>query len=201
MTKLLVIIYDNEFKAEEVRLALVKSQNQYLQDSVVVVKDKDERVKITQTFELSATSAEGANFWSLLIGSLFLSPMSGTEPWASSSAAIKALSDIGVNQSFLNELRQTIVPGTSALFILVEKAFQSLVVGAAPFLRGRVLQASLAKNNKAELRTAFADYLTSLHLADENFSSLKSQNHPHGSQEVSLKMKESNRINLPRHFS
>ena len=49
MSTLVVIGYDDPFKAEEVRLKLLKMQKDYLidlEDAVVATKDKDGKVKI-----------------------------------------------------------------------------------------------------------------------------------------------------------
>ena len=51
MSTLAVIGYDDQFKADEVRLALVKMQNDYLidlADAVVAVKDQKGKVRLHQ---------------------------------------------------------------------------------------------------------------------------------------------------------
>jgi uncharacterized membrane protein len=57
MSTLVVIGYDDEFKAEEVRLTLRKLQKDYLvdmEDAVVAVKDARGKVKLHQSVNLTA---------------------------------------------------------------------------------------------------------------------------------------------------
>jgi len=62
MSTLVVIGYDNEFKAEEVRLTLRKLQKEYLidlEDAVVAVKDAKGKVKLHQAINLTAGASGG----------------------------------------------------------------------------------------------------------------------------------------------
>ena len=80
MSDLVVIGYDNEFRADEVRLALVKMQKDYLldlEDAVVAVKKADGKVKLHQATSLPTAGAMGGGFWGLLIGTIFLNPLLG----------------------------------------------------------------------------------------------------------------------------
>jgi uncharacterized membrane protein len=77
MSNLIVIGYDDLFKAEETRLKLVKMQRDYLidlEDAVVAVKDKDGKVKLNQAYPLTQMGAVGGGFWGALVGMLFLIP-------------------------------------------------------------------------------------------------------------------------------
>ena len=73
MSELVVIGYDNEFRADEVRLQLLKMQKDYLldlEDAVVAVKSADGRVKLHQSYPLPAAGAVGGGFWGLLSGTV-----------------------------------------------------------------------------------------------------------------------------------
>jgi hypothetical protein len=62
MSDLIVIGYDNEFRADEVRLAVLKMQKDYLidlEDAVVAVKTADGKVKLHQSYPLPAAGAVG----------------------------------------------------------------------------------------------------------------------------------------------
>jgi uncharacterized membrane protein len=80
MTTLVVIGYESELKAEEVRLTLLKMQKEYLidlADAVVVVRDAQGKVKLRQLYNLTAAGAVCGGFWGALIGMLFLNPLFG----------------------------------------------------------------------------------------------------------------------------
>ncbi len=75
MSTLVVIAYDDEFKAEEVRTALRKMQQDYLidlEDAVVAVKNNEGKVKLHQMYNLTAMGAVSGGFWGTLIGLIFL---------------------------------------------------------------------------------------------------------------------------------
>jgi uncharacterized membrane protein len=80
MSTLVVIDYENEVKAEEVRLALLKMQKEYLidlEDAVVVVRDQKGKVKLRQLHNLTAAGAASGGFWGALMGLIFLNPLFG----------------------------------------------------------------------------------------------------------------------------
>src|SRR5215470_6873783 len=100
MSTLVVIGYNDIFKAEEVRLTLVKMQRDYLidlEDAVVAVKDPKGKVKLHQAVNLTAAGALSGGFWGTLIGLIFLNPLLGMAVGASAGAVSGALRDVGIN--------------------------------------------------------------------------------------------------------
>src|SRR5262249_41755619 len=80
MSTLVVIEYDDPFKAEEIRLALMKMRKDYLidlEDAVVAVKDQKGKVRLHQAVSVTAAGAIRGGFWGALIGLLFLNPLLG----------------------------------------------------------------------------------------------------------------------------
>ena len=66
MSDLIVIGYEDQFKAEEVRTQLLKLQKEYLidlEDAVVAVKDDSGKVKLHQIFNVTAAGAVSGGFW------------------------------------------------------------------------------------------------------------------------------------------
>ena len=157
MSTLVVIGYDNEFKAEEVRLTLRKLQKEYLidlEDAVVAVKDAQGKVKLHQAVNLTAAGAIGGGFWGSLIGLIFLNPLLGAAVGAAAGAASGALSDVGINDNFMKELASHLKPGTSALFVLVRKATPDKVLEELKGSGGKVLKTSLSHDDEAKLQAA-----------------------------------------------
>ena len=160
MSDLVAIAYDDEFKAEEVRLALAKLQKEHLielEDAAVVVKDKDSKVQLKQAINLTAAGAVSGGFWGLLIGTLFFVPLAGAAIGAASGALGGALSDIGVDDDFMKELGETMQPGTSALFVLIRKVTPDKVLDDIAPYGGKVLQTSLTKDKEEELQEVLAN--------------------------------------------
>ncbi|MEG3438529.1 DUF1269 domain-containing protein [Pannus brasiliensis CCIBt3594] len=155
MADLIVIAYDDKFKAEEVRLTLAKLQREYLielEDAAVVVKEDDGKVKLKQAVNLAAAGASSGSFWGLLIGILFFAPVLGVALGAAGGALGGALSDIGVNDNFMRELGATLPNGSSALFVLVRKVTPDKVLEEVAPYGGKVLRTSLTKTEEAELQ-------------------------------------------------
>ncbi len=89
MADLIVIAYDDEFKAEEVRLALFRMQKEHLvdlEDAVVVTKTQDGKVRLNQSYNLVAAGAATGSLWGALIGLLFLNPLLGVAAGAAGGA-------------------------------------------------------------------------------------------------------------------
>jgi uncharacterized membrane protein len=157
MSELIVIGYDDPFKAEETRLKLVKMQRDYLidlEDAVVAVKDKEGKIKLNQAYPLTQMGAVGGGFWGALIGMLFLNPLLGAAVGAGAGAISGTLSDVGVNDKFMKELAASFQPGTSALFVLVRKATPDKVLEELQGAGGKIIQTSLSHEDESKLQAA-----------------------------------------------
>ena len=154
-SELVVIGFDDEHKAFELRAALARMQKEYLiemGDVVVVTKNEKGKVKLHQAVNLTAAGAVGGGFWGMLIGMIFLNPLVGVAVGAGAGAISGALSDIGIDDNFIKELGETIQPGNSALFVLVRKATPDKVLEQLKGFEGKVLKTSLTADEENELR-------------------------------------------------
>jgi uncharacterized membrane protein len=157
MSDLIVVGYDDIFKAEEVRLKLLKMQKEYLvdlEDAVVAVKKDDGKVKLNQMYHLAASGAVGGGFWGMLIGLIFLNPILGAVVGAGAGAAAGALSDVGIDDNFMKQLSEHLKPGSSVLFVLIRKMTADKVLAELAGTGGKVLQTSLSHEDEAKLQTA-----------------------------------------------
>lgn len=154
MSDLIVIGFPDEFKADEVLLDLRKMEREYLidlEDAAIVVRKKDGKVKIKQTQELVTGGALSGGFWGLLIGLMFFEPILGIVG-AAVGALSGALTDIGIDDNFIQELGNTIEPGTSAIFVLVRKSTPDKVLDDLSKFEGKVLRTSLSHEDEAQLQ-------------------------------------------------
>jgi len=157
MADLVVIGYDDELKAEEVRLQLMKLQKEYLvdlADAVVATKDKEGKVKLHQIYNLTAAGAASGGFWGTLIGLIFLSPLLGLAVGAASGAVAGALTDLGIDDKFMKGVAESLKNGSSALFVLVRKATPDKVLAELQGSGGKVLQTSLSHEQEEKLQAA-----------------------------------------------
>ena len=157
MSELIVIGYDNPFEAEEVRIKLIKMQQDYLidlEDAVVAAKNADGKVKLNQAYQLTAAGALSGGFWGTLIGLLFLNPLLGAAVGAGAGAISGALTDVGINDDFIKELAETLKPGSSALFVLVRKVTPDKALDELRGTGGKVIKTSLSHDDEAKLQAA-----------------------------------------------
>jgi uncharacterized membrane protein len=157
MSTLVVIEYDDPFKAEEVRLKLLRMQKEHLidlEDAVVAVKDATGKVKLHQIHSLTAAGATMGGFWGTLIGLIFLNPLLGLASGAAAGAIAGALSDVGVDDNFMKDLAANFQPNTSALFVLVRRATPDKVLDELQGSGGKVLKTSLSKEDESKLQAA-----------------------------------------------
>lgn len=158
MSDLVVIGFENEHTAFEMRAELVKLQKEYLiemEDVVVVTKDDKDKVKLHQAMNLTAAGAVGGSFWGLLIGMIFLNPLVGAAAGAGAGALSGKLTDVGINDKFMKELGETFTPGTSALFVLVRKSTPDKVLDRLKGFKGKVIKTSLTVDKEEELKKIF----------------------------------------------
>src|ERR1700731_3382393 len=153
MSRLVVVGYDDPYKAEEIRLKLRKLQSEYLsdlEDAVVAVKDEKGKVKLHQSFNLTADGALSGGFCGSLTGLIFLNAAAG--------AASGALTDVGINDHFMKELSATLIPGSSILFVLIRRAtpYKDKVLEELKGTGGKILKTSLSHEDEAKLQAALS---------------------------------------------
>ncbi len=155
MTELVVIGFEDQNTAFEMRAVLAKMQSEYLiemSDIVVVTKNEKDKIQLHQATNLTANGAVYGLFWGTLIGMLFLNPLLGAAVGAGTGAVSGALSDIGVNDNFMKEIGKTLTTDSSALFVLVRKSTPDKVLEGLKQFKGKIIQTSLTKDNEDELQ-------------------------------------------------
>jgi len=158
MANLVVFAFKDETGAEQMRKELIQMQKMQLislSDAAVVVRREDGKVKVKQAISLVGAGAMGGAFWGMLIGLLFFAPWLGLVIGAASGALAGKLSDTGVDDKFIKEVGETIEPGHSALFLLVQDWTEDKVMDEISKFDATVVQTSLSKEDEAKLRAAF----------------------------------------------
>jgi len=159
MSDLIVLAFDSEDGAIQMRDKLVSLQKQHLitlEDAAVVVRRQDGKVKVKQATSLVGAGALGGAFWGMLIGIIFWMPWLGLAMGALGGALGGKFSDIGVDDNFIKEVGNTIEPGHSALFLLVVEATGDKVLDELEGTKATVLKTSLSNEAEAKLREHFA---------------------------------------------
>lgn len=159
MSTLVVVSYDQEFQAEEVRLKLRKLQKDYLidlEDAVVATKDAKGKVKLHQAMNLTGAGAVSGGFWGALIGLIFMMPLLGAAVGASAGAVSGTLTDLGIDDNFMKNLANQMQPGGSVLFVLAHGATPDKVLEELQGTGGKILKTSLTHEDEAKLQAALS---------------------------------------------
>lgn len=159
MADLVVISFDTEARAEEVRQRVLHLQESYLielGDAAIAVKDERGHIRLNQLIDTTTGGAVSGGFWGLLIGALFLNPLLGAAVGAASGALAGALTDVGINDDFMKEVAEVLRPGSAALFLLVRKMTADKVIEDLRGIGGTVLRTSFDHDQEQKLRDALA---------------------------------------------
>ena len=76
---------------------------------------------------------------------------------AGMGALMGSLSDAGIDDRFIKDVRDQVTPGTSALFILTSGAVQDKVQDAFAGQNPQLISTNLSNEQEAALREAFAE--------------------------------------------
>jgi uncharacterized membrane protein len=158
MSNLLVFAFDNESGAQEMISDVQALQRQQLitiSDAATVIRRQDGKVKVKQANSLVGAGALGGAFWGMLIGLLFWAPWLGLAIGAVTGAIAGKVSDYGIDDDFIEEVGNTIEPGHSALFLLVEHMTEDKVLADLGKHRATLLRTNLNAEDEAKLREAF----------------------------------------------
>lgn len=157
MADLIAIGYDDETTAlEAAKEAERLAEDLILQPDAIaaIVRDKDGKLKVTTNHHTVGAGASYGMFWGFLFGILFFVPFLGMAVGAGMGALMGKFEKSGIDREFQDQVRDMLQPGTSALFLVVEKVTPDKAVDALSKYGGTVLKSSLSKDAEAELQDA-----------------------------------------------
>ena len=127
-------------------------------DAAVVSWEADKKKpKTRQLQNLAGSGALGGAFWGLLFGLIFFVPLLGLAIGAAAGALSGSLADIGIDDRFIDQARDQVTPGTSALFLLSSDAVVDRVKEAFAGQRPELLFTNMSDEQENALREAFAE--------------------------------------------
>ena len=157
MADLIAISYPDETTADDAAAeARGLAQDLIIQpDAIaVIVRDKEGKYHTHTSHHLVGGGATWGMFWGMLFGLLFFIPVLGMAVGAGMGAILGKITKSGVDKQFQDQVRGLLQPGTSALFLMVEKVTPDKAVEALSKFGGTVLKTSLSKQGEAELQEA-----------------------------------------------
>ena len=157
MSDLIAIGYPDEATAE----AAANEARRLARDLIiepdaiaVIERDGEGKYHVHTSHHLVGAGASWGMFWGLLFGVLFFVPVIGIAVGAGLGALMGKVTKSGIDREFQEQVRGMLKPGTSALFLMVEKVTPDKAVEAMSKFGGTVLKTSLSRQGEQELQDA-----------------------------------------------
>jgi uncharacterized membrane protein len=157
MATLVAIGYPDEATAE----AAADEARQLSRDLIiqpdaiaVIVRDNEGKYHVHTSHHAVGAGATWGMFWGFLFGLLFFIPVFGMAVGAGMGALMGKLTKTSIDREFQDQVRDLVKPGTSALFLMLEKATPDKAIEAMSKYGGTVLKTSLSKQDEQDLQEA-----------------------------------------------
>jgi uncharacterized membrane protein len=161
MATMTVWAFDDVGGADRAIATLKNLQQQQLikvQDAAIVTWEVGKKKpKTRQLNNLAGAGALGGAFWGMLFGLLFFIPLLGAAIGAATGALAGSMADVGIDDKFINQVKQQVKPGTSALFLLTSDAVQDRVRDAFKDTSPQLIASNLTDDQEAKLREVFVE--------------------------------------------
>lgn len=159
MATLTVWKFDHPDTAADVRARVLELHAEGaidVHDAVVVSwADSDRKPRTDQLDSGSGWATAGGAFWGLLIGAIFFAPLFGLAFGAGMGALSGSLRDFGIDDTFVESVRERVTPGTSALFLLSSDADRDRVHAALHDVSAELLATNLSAEHDHLLADLF----------------------------------------------
>ena len=106
---------------------------------------------------MTGAGALGGSFWGLLFGLIFFVPLLGLAVGAAMGALAGSMSDVGIDDDFIKQVRENVTPGTSALFVMTSNVVADKVLDQLKETGATLISTNLSTEQEAKLREAFAE--------------------------------------------
>ena len=157
MSDLVAIGYKDETTADEAAAQARRLAHELFVEPdaiAVIVRDREGRLHVRTSHHPIGSGATWGMFWGFLFGLLFFIPFFGLAIGAGLGALMGKAGQLGINRQFEEQVRGMLQPGTSALFLIVDKVTPDEVVDALGEYGGTVLRSPLSKEGERELQDA-----------------------------------------------
>jgi uncharacterized membrane protein len=157
VAELIAIGYDDEETAAKAAEDVYRLEKDLIIEPeavAVIVRDKEGKFKVTTNHHPVAEGFTWGMFWGVLFGLLFFIPLFGLAVGGAFGALFGAIEKAGIDKHFQQEVREMLQPGTSALFLIVDKMTTDKTLAALSKYGGKVLKSSLSEAAEREIQEA-----------------------------------------------
>jgi uncharacterized membrane protein len=166
MADLIAIGYDDEETAAKAAEEVYRLQKDLIIEPeavAVIVRDKEGKFRVTTNHHPVAEGFTWGMFWGVLFGLLFFIPLFGLAVGGAFGALFGAIEKAGIDKAFQQEARDMLRPGTSALFMVVDKMTTDKALAALSNYGGKVLKSSLSSDAERQIQEALQGTVAGQH--------------------------------------
>ena len=111
--------------------------------------------KTKQAVNLSGSGAFDGVFWGSLFSVIFFVPFFGQEVGTAMGTLSGQFADFGITDAFINDVREKVTPGTSALFLVTEGSVIDKLLDEFKGIDFELISSNLSKVQEDLLRASF----------------------------------------------
>lgn len=161
MGNLLVATFNDQFGADQALIGLMRLSSQQqieLEDVVVVTKTAEGRAFVKQSVELTPGRGAVAGSWlGLLVGLILGGPLGGVIGGAAIGALVGKLTDIGVDNKFIDQISQKLANNSSAIFILSKSNDPAALKAELDRLDAEIMETDLPEQVETTIKDAMEE--------------------------------------------
>jgi uncharacterized membrane protein len=158
MSDLIVVAFEHFDDARSAMRELREIEGQHqikFEDTAIVERTPDGKLHVKN--EVSGATETGAAVGAFLGAFLMLFfPVVGLVLGAAGGAAVGAMFKTGVEKSFVNEVKEKLSPGRSALFLVIKEGSTDALIATLEPFKAEVIQTNLEADAEEELRRVLA---------------------------------------------
>jgi membrane protein len=122
-----------------------------LQDAALAWRTPDGTITVQQAYGATAGGGTGGTVWGPLLGLLFRMPVFGLTAGAAGGDRGSRLTDLGIDDAFMNEVAARLTPGSAAVFALAHRGTTDSVRAAVLPHHPAIIRTSLSVGEESEL--------------------------------------------------
>jgi uncharacterized membrane protein len=126
-------------------------------DSAAIVEwpQGNKKPKTRQVDDMTGPEAVSGAFWGFLFGILFFVPLLGAAVGAGIGALHGSLGHVGIDDEFIDQVKDAVTEGTSALFLMSSSGVADQIQRRFIGTKLELIATNLAPDQEAKLREAF----------------------------------------------